>query len=341
MSSGSTNLQYPTNIDTFITFEDDIDTIPDSSVNDCHTAILSIENELGTEPKGSTSSVKARLAVSLNNDGTIKSSAVQHSISSTGYHTSTVVLNYIFKADSNGLPSSCVFLYENGSGIGIGTTNPQDYLHVQGNIRGNTLILSKTSGEGIKVDVASPTFGWRDLKGIITIRGIGSTDPSFNIYRNGIRQHQFSVNDEVFLEFHIDHDYVPNTHIYIHPHWSHNSSLVTGGSVTWTAEMTYSKGHNQAAFPATVSLDITQNASTTQYQHLVADEQASVTDGDSTHLNTTNLEIDGIILVRFYLKANNITVSGGGAPEPFLHYVDIHYQSTNVCTKQRAPNFYT
>jgi hypothetical protein len=552
MATGSTNHNYPSSIDTFATYQDDVDSITAISVNDCHTSILAVENELGTNPKGSASTLKARLAVSINDDGTLKDSvqgatgvgiqgatgigvqgntglsiqgetgvgvqgntglsiqgatgvgiqgdtglggaqgntglsiqgetgvAGQHALNSTVYHVSSATTGVFFKADTNSLPIGATFLFENGTGVGIGTTTPaskldiygtnstlrftrdtgdrygqifydggsfiirqpyndaldiqnylgtsllyvaatgkvgigtsnpldvlqlqgnvaigstdnvspgilkflstsggqsasirnpqatsramqfnttafammidssgnvgigtttpQDLLHVQGNTRTTTLIVSKASGEGIKVDTITPTFGWRDLTGLVTIRGIGSTDPSFNVFRNNIRQQQFSVNDECFLEFHMPHDYAPGTDIYIHPHWSHNSAVVTGGSVTWTCESTYSKGHNQAAFPASVLIDCTQNASTTQYQHMVSESQASTAGGGAALLNTTNLEVDGVILVRVYLKTNAITVSGGGVPEPFLHFVDIHYQSSNISTKAKAPNFYT
>ena len=52
-------------------------------------------------------------------------------------------------------------------------------------------------------------------------------------------------------------------------------------------------------------------------------------------LNTSSLEIDGVILTRVKLSANNSGV------QPFLLFCDIHYQSTNIGTKNRAPNFYS
>jgi len=33
------------------------------------------------------------------------------------------------------------------------------------------------------------------------------------------------------------------------------------------------------------------------------------------------------------------TMNGGA--KPFVHSIDIHYQSTGVNTKNKAPNFYT
>jgi hypothetical protein len=213
----------------------------------------------------------------------------------------------------------------------------------------DNLDLSGTSGTGIKVDTTTPTFGWHDLLGPISIRGIGAADPSYNVYLNNIRGYQFDVNEEAFVEFHLPHDYVPGTDLHIHAHWSVKNTTsagvatnaVTGGSVTWGFNLAYAKGHNQAAFTSPASaLTVTQNASTTQYQHMIAEVQMSATSPSTAQIDTDNLEVDGLILVRVYLSANNLTVSSGNKPAPFLHMVDIHYQSTGLTTKNKAPNFY-
>lgn len=169
----------------------------------------------------------------------------------------------------------------------------------------------------------------------------GAANPTDAIYVGTMRNLQFAVNDEVTINFHIPHDYVPGSDIFLHPHWSHTATTVTGGSLTWGYEMIYAKGHNQAAFPGTsVSGTFTSPASITQRQHIITDYQISAASPSASQIDSDELEPDGILIVRFYLSANNITVSGGGVPAPFVHFVDIHYQTTNLPTKQRAPNFY-
>lgn len=204
------------------------------------------------------------------------------------------------------------------------------------------LVVPKTSGLGIKVDTDNPTFGWRDLLGEVTIRSPAVfIDPTLAVYRGGLRQYQFTVNDEIQNTFHIPHDYVLGTDIHLHFHWSHIATTVTGGSVTWGTEVSYAKGHNQAAFSAPITATVQQNASTTQYQHMLAEGQLSAASPSASQIDTDNLEPDGVILIRTYLSINGITVSGGAVPEPFLHYVDIHYQSTGVTgTKSKVPSFY-
>lgn len=205
----------------------------------------------------------------------------------------------------------------------------------------DNIVLPKTSGTGIKIDTASPTMGWRDITQDISVRGIGGTDPAFNVYINGIRQQQFSVNDECFLEIHIPHDWDPTTDLHIHAHWSHNATTVTGGSVTWAFECTTAKGFNQAAFAATVTPTAQQNASTTRYQHMIAETQLTAASPSASQIARSAIEVDGVVLCRAYLSANAMTVSGGGVPEPFLHFVDLHYQTTNIGTKNKAYPFYT
>ena len=201
------------------------------------------------------------------------------------------------------------------------------------------LVLPKTSAKGIKVDTTTPTFGWRDLTGQIN-NSKGATKPSEATYRNGIQQFQFSAGDDAIIEYHIPHDYVPGTDIHLHVHWSHNSGDVTGGNIVFTYEITYAKGHNQAAFPASVTGTITGAASTIQYRHIVSEAQISAaTPEGGVQIDTDDLEPDGLIFCRIEMTTNNITASDG-VPDPFIHEVDVHYQSTSIATKQKAPDFY-
>ena len=69
---------YPTVLDTRTTLVNGagVDEIIAEHPNGVSAAAIAIETELGTLPKGSAASVKARLAVALNDDGTVKSSVV-------------------------------------------------------------------------------------------------------------------------------------------------------------------------------------------------------------------------------------------------------------------------
>jgi len=201
------------------------------------------------------------------------------------------------------------------------------------------LVVPKTAATGIKVDTTTPTFGWADMIGYITNAG-GAAKPTRTAYIGGIDQFLFAAGDESILEFHIPHDYVPGTDIYLHVHWSHISTIVTGGTLTFTAESSYSKGHDQAAFSSPVTGTFAGAASTVQYQHIISETQYSASAPAGLQLDTDDLEPDGLILVRLEMTTNDIT-SSGAVPSPFIHFVDIHYQTNGVMgTKDKAPSFY-
>lgn len=206
---------------------------------------------------------------------------------------------------------------------------------------GENLMVPKTQGKGLKLGpVNSPTFGWHDIVGNLFTDPNDVGDAARAIYRGGIKALQFTVGDDAYVDFHIPHDYAIGTDIFIHVHWSHASTLVTGGSCTWGFEMLYSKGHNQGAFDAPVLVSVVQLASLVQYQHMIAETTASVAGSSPVLLNKDLLDVDGVIQCRLWLDSNDMTVSSGPVPEPFAHFVDIHYQSTSVPTKNRSPNFW-
>ena len=184
---------------------------------------------------------------------------------------------------------------------------------------------------------------WKDLLASVTVRGSGPTSPSLTAYRGGnIDQFAFSSGDEVMVEFHLPHDYAPGTDIYIHAHWSHNGTTITG-NITWEHTFSYAKGHHQAIFPAedttSTTVATTDIATTPQYEHFIDEVQLSQTGGGASFIDSDDLEPDGLILVRTALTALP-TITGGSPNEPFLHFVDLHYQANYIGTANKAPNFY-
>lgn len=204
------------------------------------------------------------------------------------------------------------------------------------------LKMTAQSGEGIKLDPSSPQFGWHDLRAFLTRdTEAPGTFPPMNAFRGGIKQLQFTVTDtqSAFAAFHIPHDYVPGTDLFIHVHWCHNSATVTGGSVTWGFEASYAKGHQQEAFSSPILVPVTQAASTTQYFHMIAETALSVAGGSANQLDTSLIEVDGIVATRLFLDSNDITDSVA-QPDPFAFFVDLHYQSSGIPTLNRSPSFY-
>lgn len=189
-----------------------------------------------------------------------------------------------------------------------------------------SISLPKTIGIGLQVDNG---WGWRDILGQLNVRGVGANDPTWALYQTNDRRFQFGVNDELWVIYHIPHDYVPGTALHIHTHWSISAGGVTE-TITWGFDVTYAKSHQQAAYPAMVNTTVAAVTSTTA-------KTAMLTETPITGvglLDASLIEPDGLVKVRIYLHANS------GAEAPFLDIADLHYQSTNVGTKNKTASFY-
>lgn len=207
---------------------------------------------------------------------------------------------------------------------------------------GEFVVFNKASGNGIKVDGAAPTFGFADLLGEVFQRNTGASKPTRAAWKGGTFGFQFAAGKNEEFEFHIRHDHVKGTEIFLHIHWGHNGALVTGGTITFDYELTYAKGHGQGVFGTNaVSTIVSATATTAQYSHEITEAQVSASGGSGTQIDTDILEPDGVIKATIGINANNLTVSGGGVPDPFIHYTDIHYQTNGIMgTKAKAPDFY-
>ena len=193
------------------------------------------------------------------------------------------------------------------------------------------VIRDVVSGEGTKIgDATTSDFGWRDILGAINVRGIGVTDPTWTqIAATGFWDYAFDVNDVCWINFHMPHDYVPGTDIHFHVHWLANGTNVN--TVKWQFTFAYADGFGNGTFPLTTPTVVTaeEAGSGTAYDHMIT-ETAAVT--------IAGLEVDGIIKCKITRITNGGTDNTDGI---FLQLSDIHYQSTNLPTKNKAPDFYT
>jgi hypothetical protein len=99
--------------------------------------------------------------------------------------------------------------------------------------------------------------------------------------------------------------------------------------VRWAFEYSWARGFNQAPFAAALTATVVQACPATRYQHMIAETGA---------LHLPGLEVDSLIMVRMY---RDPTHGDDTCTDPvFVHTADVHYQSTNVATKNKAPNFY-
>lgn len=240
-----------------------------------------------------------------------------------------------------------------GTGVFLRKTNPRPDTSLT--LESGDMTLPSTSANGIKIDPSTPTFGWRDILGSIDIKGIGASDPSWAVYRtngsNSVSAFNFPNNNvmhEVFTTFHIPHDYVLGSDLYVHVHWSQNivdSGGTAGvpGVAEWNFDISYASGHGIAGgigdpFNAPILTTVLQQASSTQYGHMIAEVVFTGATTDASHIDRTRIAVDGLVMVRLW--RNNTNIADTLNQVPFIHFLDLHYQSTNLATKNKVPNFY-
>ena len=223
--------------------------------------------------------------------------------------------------------------------------SPSGDVVIDGNIH-----LPKASGTGFKVDTVSPTYGFADILGDQFTKNTGATKPILTTYNGAIQAFQFSNGDEAYLSYHIPHDHVPNTDIFLHIHWSQTSATATGGTLDFKYFAIYAKGHNQSSGSTFTSTPITITFSTinindgvgglNQYQQHLTEVVISGPSATAALFDRSNFEPDGVIELTLEMDANNLTNSVS-VLNPFLHFVDIHYQTTGLIgTKDKEPDFY-
>lgn len=248
---------------------------------------------------------------------------------------------------------------------GVPSTNHNDLGGLQGGVIGsyyhsdqsidtistptfNSLVIDNIEGKGLKVyDEVIPSWGWRDLEGVEMVDLVTpATRATLSNYNGLIREFAYEVGDRLSVRFHMPHDYVPGTHMYIHIHWSHNGTGISG-NMTCQYTFVYAKGHQQSNFTTTPKTITTTRSTvdiitTPKYNHII-DEVQFTTDtpgGTASALDVADMEIDGLILVD--IQPISIPTITGGTPNlPYIHRADIHYQSTSMGTKDKYPNFYT
>lgn len=208
---------------------------------------------------------------------------------------------------------------------------------------GTNLVVPKTSGTGIKVEPAAPTFPWRDKEGLLYPDA--TAGPARGTFITGVSAFAYTNNKEMDFSFHMPHDWVPGTDLFIHVHWGHNANTSVSGNVVFNFDITYAKGHNQANFAAAVSPAITYAltniATTPRYRHRIDEIQLSATSPSGTQIDTDDLEVDGLIQGTLQVDLSGATLTTTSpAKSIYIFTIDLHYQSTNVGTKAKAPNFY-
>lgn len=180
-------------------------------------------------------------------------------------------------------------------------------------------------------DFTGEEYGWNDnVQMFSASRGTGTTEPVWRDIGNGMYAYHFTDGDELFVAFHILHDYKVGTNAYPHVHFIVDETMTAGDTVVWNIGYVLAKGHAQGdsltATETVITLTYTATGNEVAGEHIVlecSDEQAF-----------DLIEPDSILMVRAEMATT--TISG----RVFGILCDLHYQTDRHSTKNKAPNFY-
>jgi hypothetical protein len=202
-------------------------------------------------------------------------------------------------------------------------------------VKGSPLSSSEADGNTTHFDTKTKD-GWADIVSELYLRN-GPSSPSVAQYKSGIYLYEFtSANTlEVFSNFHIPHTWKAGTMLYPHIHFTTVSNET--GVVRWGFEYTSARRHDSSGFTTfgntqTLTVDFTIPSNSADKHFVCEVPELGGIDG-------TNLEVDGMVLMRIYREAAH--VNDTFPDSVFGITADLHIEVDRVATPNRAPNFYS
>lgn len=179
-------------------------------------------------------------------------------------------------------------------------------------------------------------LGWKDnLSSFNSAKTAGANVPAWSLIRNGLYAYEFvaTLLKEVWLNFHIGHDYAPGTDLYPHVHFVPLTDEVEG-VVRWGVEYSYAD-RDTGEFPATTTVYIEQTvAANSQYLHIVCE----VSDADAISGDGEVINPDGVVMCRIFRDGAHVNDTYAGSVAGI--FADLHYQSDRDATISKAAPFY-
>lgn len=184
--------------------------------------------------------------------------------------------------------------------------------------------------------------GWKDLIGDVVPKTQGAGSPTLTTIAGQRRWFAYAAGNDGDIFFHMPHDWAPATDLFLHVHWLHNGTNISG-TFDMACYASFGKGFGQNNPHNTeITKNITVNslslANTPALDTRVDEIQLSAPGGAGGLLDTDGLEVDGGILVHYDMVT--IPTITGGAAKPFIMAIDIHYYSDRYSTPGKAPSFY-
>lgn len=177
-------------------------------------------------------------------------------------------------------------------------------------------------------------LGWKDsLTSINSAKVSGANVPAWTLIRDGLYAYSFTATalKEVWLNFHIGHDYAPGTDLYPHVHYVPLTDEVQG-VIRWGFEFSYADRGGTFGASQTVYIEETI-AANSQYDHIVSE----VTDANALDGSDWTFEVDGVLLCRVFRDGAHVNDTYAGDVGGI--FVDLHYQSDRDTTINKAAPF--
>lgn len=173
--------------------------------------------------------------------------------------------------------------------------------------------------------------GWRDMLGQIVPRANVATSPTWTqMGASPFWAYRFQLNDEVWMTFHLQHDYKPASDIFIHVHWT--SDGTNTATTKWQFDWCYAKGYDQGNFDINAgnSTTVEQAGVGTAWRHMIAEI--------STPISSSGFEVDGLLLVHIKRITNGGT---NNTDNIFVQTIDCHYETESFATVSKNYPFYS
>jgi len=191
--------------------------------------------------------------------------------------------------------------------------------------------LSEIDGQNSSLQ-SNSDYVWRDLKAEFVVKNTsGGNNPTFGEWRPGMEGLLFSGSNmnQVWVDFHIDHDYAVGTRLYPHVHWLPLTNVA--GVVRWGIQYSIAKGHGQGLFDTITTVYMNHEIGiNNQYRHYVTETT------DQFSILSDKVEPDSVIKMRVFREGAIDSHNG------VIHawQADLHYQVARIETVNKAPNFF-
>ena len=172
--------------------------------------------------------------------------------------------------------------------------------------------------------------GWKDYTAHMTANASHPTlSPSYEDIGNGLFMYNFSINNRGQLPFHIDHDILEDSYMYLHVHMGFKTQILASETVDIRLHYKGCERDSTDSFlGALTTRDLRYTA--TGLESLVGNTVVEVDDLQAE----TIPETDTILYMIIELLPTS-TYTGG----VYIHTGDIHYQVGRISTPNKAYPF--